>query len=108
MDEGSDLEEGNLIADHASSAPVPITPAPPVAAMPPMPEHVVVRKDYDPKLTHHASAAAAAGGQAGAPGGGMATGGDAAGHYLISPLTGERIRADLMTEHMRIGLLLLL
>ena len=91
MDEGSDLEEGNLMANRSlpNSAPTVVAPE---AAMPPMPEHVIVRKDYDPKS---------------ATGGSELLGsmplGAAGSHYLISPLTGERIRADLMTEHMRIG-----
>ncbi|KAL3193304.1 hypothetical protein MRX96_046817 [Rhipicephalus microplus] len=72
--------------------PPPTTPdeppkeAPPqLPPLPPNPEQVVVRKDYNPK-----------GGKPAKP---------SSEQYLISPITGEKIPADKMQEHMRIGLL---
>ncbi|KAL1475720.1 hypothetical protein MTO96_037075 [Rhipicephalus appendiculatus] len=60
--------------------------APPqLPPLPPNPEQVVVRKDYNPK-----------GGKPAKP---------SSEQYLISPITGEKIPADKMQEHMRIGLL---
>ena len=65
---------------------------PPVAAPPPInPEKVVIKHNYDPK------AAAPAMVPGGAPGTDE--------QMLISPLTGERVPASKMAEHMRIGLL---
>ena len=64
--------------------------APPVAAPPPInPEKVVIKPNYDPKAPTMM--------------GGGAPGVDE--QMLISPLTGERVPASKMAEHMRIGLL---
>ncbi|CAI9589190.1 unnamed protein product [Staurois parvus] len=80
MDEGSDDE------DYAQKAPLPPeSPMPP--PLPPTPDQVIVRKDYDPKASKP---------QAPAP---------APDEYLVSPITGEKIPASKMQEHMRIGLL---
>ncbi|XP_001607229.1 splicing factor 3A subunit 1 [Nasonia vitripennis] len=56
--------------------------------LPPTPGNVVVKKGYDPKQ-HAAKAARPA----------------APDEYLVSPITGERIPASQVQEHMRIGLL---
>ncbi|XP_001607186.2 splicing factor 3A subunit 1-like [Nasonia vitripennis] len=56
--------------------------------LPPTPGNVVVKKGYDPKQ-HAAKAAKPA----------------APDEYLVSPITGERIPASQVQEHMRIGLL---
>ncbi|XP_073527548.1 splicing factor 3A subunit 1 isoform X1 [Phyllobates terribilis] len=80
MDEGSDDE------DYAQKAPLPPeSPMPP--PLPPTPDQVIVRKDYDPKASKP---------QPPAP---------ASDEYLVSPITGEKIPASKMQEHMRIGLL---
>ncbi|CAJ0945038.1 unnamed protein product [Ranitomeya imitator] len=80
MDEGSDDE------DYAQKAPLPPeTPMPP--PLPPTPDQVIVRKDYDPKASKP---------QPPAP---------PSDEYLVSPITGEKIPASKMQEHMRIGLL---
>ncbi|XP_053324530.1 splicing factor 3A subunit 1 [Spea bombifrons] len=80
MDEGSDDE------DYAQKAPLPPeSPMPP--PLPPTPDQVIVRKDYDPKASKP---------QPPAP---------ALDEYLVSPITGEKIPASKMQEHMRIGLL---
>ncbi|XP_073486988.1 splicing factor 3A subunit 1 isoform X2 [Aquarana catesbeiana] len=80
MDEGSDDE------DYAQKAPLPPeSPMPP--PLPPTPDQVIVRKDYDPKASKP---------QPPAP---------APDEYLVSPITGEKIPASKMQEHMRIGLL---
>ncbi|CAG0922209.1 unnamed protein product [Notodromas monacha] len=61
-------------------------PAPP--PLPPTPDQVLIKKDYDPKAASKKPTAAPSGDQ-----------------FLISPLTGERIPASSVAEHMRIGLL---
>uniref|UniRef100_A0A8C5DUX0 Splicing factor 3A subunit 1 n=1 Tax=Gouania willdenowi TaxID=441366 RepID=A0A8C5DUX0_GOUWI len=80
MDEGSDDE------DEGVKAPLPPeNPMPP--PLPPTPDQVVIRKDYDPKASKP---------QITVP---------VSDEYLISPVTGEKIPASKMQEHMRIGLL---
>lgn len=80
MDEGSDDE------DEGMKAPLPPdNPMPP--PLPPTPDQVIIRKDYDPKASK--------------PPAPVATPDE----YLISPITGEKIPASKMQEHMRIGLL---
>ena len=87
MEEDSSDEETEEIAVDKRPA------APPIAAPPPInPEKVVIRQNYDPKAAAPAMV----------PGGG-APGVDE--QMLISPLTGERVPASKMAEHMRIGLL---
>merc|ERR1719431_7148 len=86
MEEDSSDEETEEIA--VDKRPMP----PPVAAPPPInPEKVVIKHNYDPKATAPSMV----------PGG--APGTDE--QMLISPLTGERVPASKMAEHMRIGLL---
>ncbi|CAL8294910.1 splicing factor 3A subunit 1 [Gadus morhua] len=80
MDEGSDDEEDGMKAPLPPDNPMP----PP---LPPTPDQVIIRKDYDPKASKPAP---------------VATTPD---EYLISPITGEKIQASKMQEHMRIGLL---
>ncbi|XP_043924458.1 splicing factor 3A subunit 1 [Protopterus annectens] len=80
MDEGSDEEE-----EGQKAPPPPENPQPP--PLPPTPDQVIVRKDYDPKASKPAPAA------------------PAPDEFLISPITGEKIPASKMQEHMRIGLL---
>ncbi|XP_006010684.1 splicing factor 3A subunit 1 [Latimeria chalumnae] len=79
MDEGSDEE------DEQKVPPPPETLMPP--PLPPTPDQVIVRKDYDPKASKPVPSA------------------PAPDEYLISPITGEKIPASKMQEHMRIGLL---
>jgi len=80
MDEGSDEEE------EAIKAPLPPeNPMPP--PLPPTPDQVIIRKDYDPKASKTQPSVSAPD------------------EYLISPITGEKIQASKMQEHMRIGLL---
>lgn len=68
-----------------SPPPLPPKEAPPQPPpLPPQPDQVVIRKDYNPKAK---------------------TAQQAAEQYLISPITGEKIPADKMQEHVRIGLL---
>ncbi|XP_054713401.1 splicing factor 3A subunit 1-like [Uloborus diversus] len=73
--------------DHrASPPPLPPKEAPPLPPpLPPQPDQVVIRKDYNPKVLKPATPVTE--------------------HFLISPITGEKIPADKMQEHMRIGLL---
>ncbi|XP_064485090.1 splicing factor 3A subunit 1-like [Ornithodoros turicata] len=75
-------EEGVEEVSKNEESPSPPKEAPP---LPPNPEQVVVRKDYNPKGTKTQKASSE--------------------QYLISPITGEKIPADKMQEHMRIGLL---
>lgn len=56
--------------------------------LPPNPEHVIIRKDYDPKAAKQQT------GQS-----------KASAEYFKSPLTGELIPASSMSEHMRISML---
>ncbi|XP_017539492.1 splicing factor 3A subunit 1 [Pygocentrus nattereri] len=80
MDEGSDEEEDGMKAPLPPDNPMP----PP---LPPTPDQVIIRKDYDPKASKpHPTIQATE-------------------EYLISPITGEKIPASKMQEHMRIGLL---
>lgn len=80
MDEGSDEDEDGMKAPLPPDNPLP----PP---LPPTPDHVIIRRDYDPKASK--------------PQAPVTTSDE----YLISPITGERIPASKMQEHMRIGLL---
>uniref|UniRef100_A0A8C7YK44 Splicing factor 3a, subunit 1 n=1 Tax=Oryzias sinensis TaxID=183150 RepID=A0A8C7YK44_9TELE len=80
MDEGSDDEDDGIKAPLPPDNPMP----PP---LPPTPDHVIIRKDYDPKASKPMPSVAAPD------------------EYLISPITGEKIPASKMQEHMRIGLL---
>lgn len=56
--------------------------------LPPNPEHVIIRKDYDPKAKQQTVTTKAA-----------------PDTYFKSPLTGELIPASSMSEHMRISML---
>ncbi|XP_077165039.1 splicing factor 3A subunit 1 [Paroedura picta] len=80
MDEGSDEEDENQKVPPPPEAPMP----PP---LPPTPDQVIVRKDYDPKASKPLPPT------------------PAPDEYLVSPITGEKIPASKMQEHMRIGLL---
>lgn len=87
-DEEGEGDEGKGAADggRPPSPPQPPKEAPPQPPpLPPNPEQVVVRKDYNPKGTKAPKSTTE--------------------QYLISPITGEKIPADKMQEHMRIGLL---
>ncbi|XP_024294713.1 splicing factor 3A subunit 1 isoform X1 [Oncorhynchus tshawytscha] len=79
MDEGSDEED-----DGKAPLP-PDNPMPP--PLPPTPDQVIIRKDYDPKASKPQPPT------------------KTLDEFLISPITGERIQASKMQEHMRIGLL---
>uniref|UniRef100_A0A672TGP4 Splicing factor 3A subunit 1 n=1 Tax=Sinocyclocheilus grahami TaxID=75366 RepID=A0A672TGP4_SINGR len=80
MDEGSDDEDDGMKAPLPPDNPLP----PP---LPPTPDQVIIRKDYDPKASKPLPPVAIPD------------------EYLISPITGEKIQASKMQEHMRIGLL---
>ncbi|KAM9475200.1 splicing factor 3A subunit 1 isoform 2-T2 [Clarias gariepinus] len=80
MDEGSDEDEDSMKAPLPPENPMP----PP---LPPTPDQVIIRKDYDPKASKTQI---------------IIPPGD---EFLISPITGEKIPASKMQEHMRIGLL---
>uniref|UniRef100_A0A8C0YGK0 Splicing factor 3A subunit 1 n=1 Tax=Cyprinus carpio carpio TaxID=630221 RepID=A0A8C0YGK0_CYPCA len=80
MDEGSDDEDDGMKAPLPPDNPLP----PP---LPPTPDQVIIRKDYDPKASKPLPPVSVPD------------------EYLISPITGEKIQASKMQEHMRIGLL---
>uniref|UniRef100_A0A7N8WXK3 Splicing factor 3a, subunit 1 n=1 Tax=Mastacembelus armatus TaxID=205130 RepID=A0A7N8WXK3_9TELE len=81
-----DMDEGSDDDDEGVKAPLPPeNPMPP--PLPPTPDQVIIRKDYDPKASKPQP---------------LASPSD---EYLISPITGEKIPASKMQEHMRIGLL---
>ncbi|XP_071954810.1 splicing factor 3A subunit 1-like [Antedon mediterranea] len=96
MDEGdSDMEESSDDEDQLP-APVPPPMMPPMPALPsentpmppplpPQPEEVEIRKDYNPKAPKQIDASDET--------------------WLVSPLTGEKIPADKMAQHMKIGML---
>ena len=85
MDEDSGDESRAKKAPSRAALPLPLP-------LPPNPEHVLIRRDYDPKARHQAAAAAA---KAAA----------AADTFFKSPLTGELVPAAAMSEHMRISML---
>ncbi|XP_037114379.1 splicing factor 3A subunit 1 [Syngnathus acus] len=78
MDEGSDDEDEGIKAPPSNPMPPPL---------PPTPDQVIIRKDYDPKASKAPAPVAVSD------------------EYLISPITGEKIPASKIPEHMRIGLL---
>ncbi|XP_041356124.1 splicing factor 3A subunit 1-like [Gigantopelta aegis] len=88
MEEDSEDDEDSTKEKPAKPAPPPPPPPPPTEAppLPPTPDQVIVRKDYNPK--------------AHAPGGESTPD-----QFMISPITGEKISAQKVQEHMRIGLL---
>uniref|UniRef100_G3PDT7 Splicing factor 3A subunit 1 n=1 Tax=Gasterosteus aculeatus aculeatus TaxID=481459 RepID=G3PDT7_GASAC len=81
-----DMDEGSDDDDDGMKAPLPPdNPMPP--PLPPTPDQVIIRKDYDPKASKAPPSIITPD------------------EYLISPITGEKIQASKMQEHMRIGLL---
>ncbi|CAL9708530.1 unnamed protein product [Knipowitschia caucasica] len=81
-----DMDEGSDDDDEGMKGPMPPeTPMPP--PLPPTPDQVIIRRDYDPKASRPQPSVAVPD------------------EYLISPITGEKIPASKMQEHMRIGLL---
>jgi splicing factor 3A subunit 1 len=101
MDEESETESGDEAADrndeklsrHDTIVPPPPPPpvpkdlGPKLPPLPPNPDHVIIRKDYNPKVPKSSEQTVMAD------------------KFLISPITGEQIPADKIQEHMRIGLL---
>ncbi|XP_074593531.1 splicing factor 3a subunit 1 [Brevipalpus obovatus] len=86
MDVDSDEEEKDKNEDRHKNMPPPI---PPLAQL----ENVVIRKDYNPKAVKEQQAAPAP------------TPAKTADAWVISPITGEKIPADKLQEHIRYGLL---
>ena len=93
--EDEDDEDDDEEEQQTRQPPPPPGSAPPMGKEGPQPpptapslDNVIVRKDYNPKLAPKP--------QARPP---------APDEYLISPITGERIPASQVAEHMRIGLL---
>ncbi|XP_065333947.1 splicing factor 3A subunit 1 [Cloeon dipterum] len=86
-DEEEDMRRTTLLAPRLNPAPatLPISQAQP-PPLPPAPDKVLVKKGYDPKQAKGKIS-------------------NASEEYLISPITGERIPASKVQEHMRIGLL---
>jgi hypothetical protein len=94
-EEGDDAKQqqsdkGKKKAGKRAHPPPPPKDAPvPPPPLPPTPDQLLIKRDYDPKAAAAKAKAPIAGGD----------------QYLISPLTGERIPASQVAEHMRIGLL---
>ncbi|KAK3096249.1 hypothetical protein FSP39_024939 [Pinctada imbricata] len=90
MDEESDEED--VIHKQAIKPPAPPQPPPPLPPtdilppLPPTPDQVIIRKDYNPKARTLPAE----------------VGVDP---FMVSPITGEKIPASKVQEHMRIGLL---
>ncbi len=83
---------GKTMLAGVDAAPAVNQPMPPPPSLP-TPGNVEVRQ-YDPKQAKAAKKAAAPAAEAGA-----------SEQYLVSPITGERVPASKVQEHMRIGLL---
>ena len=92
----SEGEEDDKLENHNDIGPgmlIPPPPPPPIPKdvgpklppLPPNPENVIIRKDYDPKAPKMVE--------------------QTSGKFLVSPITGEQIPAEKIQEHMRIGLL---
>jgi len=84
LEKRNDVVSGLLIPPPPPP-PIPKDVGPKLPPLPPNPENVIIRKDYDPKIPKVME--------------------QAAGKYLVSPITGEQIPAEKIQEHMRIGLL---
>lgn len=88
-DESEDDEQAVVKAgdDESSDEEVEQTPAAikPAQQQPPKHDKVIVKRDYDPKA--------------------VAVAGELSDEFLVSPITGEKIPAARVQEHMRIGLL---
>uniref|UniRef100_A0A1B6EMQ9 Splicing factor 3A subunit 1 n=1 Tax=Cuerna arida TaxID=1464854 RepID=A0A1B6EMQ9_9HEMI len=94
-----DMEEDSSSSESEDETPASKTPVPPpphisklqppsaVPPLPPSPDKVIVKKGYDPKQAVKTVKTAATD------------------EFLISPITGEKIPASKVQEHMRIGLL---
>ncbi|XP_013393875.1 splicing factor 3A subunit 1-like [Lingula anatina] len=93
MEEESD-EEGETprppkpVQEKPPLPPQPPSDKPQPPPLPPTPDQVIVRRDYNPKAAKQVSSNEPPSDQ-----------------YLISPITGEKIPANKVQEHMRIGLL---
>lgn len=81
MDEDSDEEEKQKQTKSSSMTKKDLP-------LPPNPDHVIIRKDYDPKSKQHVTSTKSS-----------------TETYFKSPLTGELIPASSMSEHMRISML---
>ncbi|XP_064614806.1 splicing factor 3A subunit 1-like [Liolophura sinensis] len=86
MEEDSDDEMEIEKQDRPKPPPPPPSDLPNPPPLPPTPDQVVVRKDYNPKARPVAPE-------------------PTSDQYMISPITGEKIPAHKVHEHMRIGLL---
>ncbi|KAJ8048110.1 Splicing factor 3A subunit 1 [Holothuria leucospilota] len=86
-DEEEEADEESKVKDEEKSAPGSKDSLPMPPPLPPQPGEVQIRKDYDPKAPKPAVSTAADD------------------KFLVSPITGMKIPADKMEEHMRIGLL---
>jgi len=75
----------SMIVPPPPPPPVPKDVGPKLPPLPPNPENVIIRKDYDPKAPKAME--------------------QVSGKFLVSPITGEQIPAEKIQEHMRIGLL---
>ncbi|XP_059485983.1 splicing factor 3A subunit 1 isoform X2 [Neocloeon triangulifer] len=86
-DEEEEIRRPTMLAPRLNPAPatLPMAQAQP-PPLPPVPDKVLVKKGYDPKQAKGKISSATE-------------------EYLISPITGERIPASKVQEHMRIGLL---
>ncbi|RWS31181.1 splicing factor 3A subunit 1-like protein [Leptotrombidium deliense] len=87
--ESDDEDTDNRKNEEASKAKESMPP--PLPPLPPQLDNVLIRKDYNPKASKAPQQTQAA-----------ATKGEA---WVISPITGEKIPAEKLQEHMRYGLL---
>ncbi|XP_015795989.1 splicing factor 3A subunit 1 [Tetranychus urticae] len=85
VDSDEELDEIRKAEKAKESMPPPLPP------LPPQLDNVVIRKDYNPKAKTQAAPVAAATKTAEA--------------WVVSPITGEKIPAEKLQEHMRYGLL---
>ena len=85
LEKRNDVAAPSMIVPPPPPPPVPKDVGPKLPPLPPNPENVIIRKDYDPKAPKVVE--------------------QVAGKFLVSPITGEQIPAEKIQEHMRIGLL---
>jgi len=85
LEKRNDVVPPGVLVPPPPPPPIPKDVGPKLPPLPPNPESVIIRKDYDPKAPKVME--------------------QMAGKFLVSPITGEQIPAEKIQEHMRIGLL---
>lgn len=87
MDVESDEEDGESKKDEAAPQKTKEAMPPPLPPLPPSLDNILIRKDYNPRTKSQQPPS------------------KAAEAWVVSPITGEKIPAEKLQEHMRYGLL---